>query len=154
MNKAGNTSLISKKTDDAYVEKKAKTLSKDQLVTYYYEALKRVMECTDQTYVTGFKIWQHELEWRERKVSKSGYLFFGAPNERSTAVPSRDFYLYFLHKVAVALCAHSPTRIHLTALLIAACAKSHGLKLVYRDKHIEGIPAKALPQIKLPPKAG
>lgn len=87
-----------KKTDDydAYVEKKADTLSKDQLDTYYYEALKRVMECTDQTYVTGFKIWQHELEWRERKVSKLGYLFFGAPNERSTAVPSRDFYLYFL----------------------------------------------------------
>jgi|GEM_PF-2993836 len=29
---------------------------------------------------------------------------------------------------------------------------THGLKLVYRDKHIEGIPEEALPQIKLPPK--
>ena len=87
-----------KKTDDydAYIERKAETLSKDQLDRYYYEALKRVMECTDQTYVTGFKIWQHELEWRDRKASKSGYLFFGAPNERSTAVPPRDFYLYFV----------------------------------------------------------
>jgi len=56
-------------------------------------------------------------------------------------------------KVAVTLRAHCPTRIHLTDLLIAACAKSHGLKLVYRVKHIEGIPAKAVPQIKLPPKA-
>lgn len=55
-------------------------------------------------------------------------------------------------KTAVSLRAQSPTRIHLTDLLIAACAKSHGLKLVYRDKHIEGIPEKALPQIKLPPK--
>jgi hypothetical protein len=54
------------------------------------------MECTDQTYVTGYKIWQHELEWLERKASRQGYLFFGAPNERSTAVPPRDFYLYFL----------------------------------------------------------
>jgi len=23
------------------------------------------MECTDLTYVTGYKIWQHELEWPE-----------------------------------------------------------------------------------------
>ncbi|KMY65633.1 ATPase [Desulfocarbo indianensis] len=87
-----------KKTDDfdALIEKRAETLDSSQLDRYYYEALKRVMECTDQTYVTGYKIWQHELEWLERKAARQGYLFFGAPNERSTAVPSRDFYLYFL----------------------------------------------------------
>jgi len=54
------------------------------------------MECQDATYVTGYKIWQHELVWQEHKAARSGYLFFGAPNERSTAVPQRDFYLYFL----------------------------------------------------------
>ena len=54
------------------------------------------MECADETYVTGYKIWEHELEWRDRRASRLGYLFFGAPNERSTAVPPRDFYLYFL----------------------------------------------------------
>jgi predicted nucleic acid-binding protein len=43
-------------------------------------------------------------------------------------------------------------RIHLTDLLIAACAKAHGCHLVYRDKHIEGINADVLPQIKLPAK--
>ncbi len=32
----------------------------------------------------------------ERKAARLGYLFFGAPNERSTAVPPRDFYLYFI----------------------------------------------------------
>ena len=53
---------------------------------------------------------------------------------------------------AVALRALCPARVHLTDLLKAACAKTHGLKLVYRDKHIRGIPEKALPQIKLPPK--
>jgi len=94
----GQYYLDLKKTDDydAYIDRKAETLSKDQLDRYYYEALKRVMECTDQTYVTGFRIWQHELEWRERKACKLGYLFFGAPNQRSTAVPSRDFYLFFI----------------------------------------------------------
>ena len=54
------------------------------------------MECTDQTYVTSYKIWEHELEWLERKTTRQGYLFFGAPNERSTAIPPRDFYLYFI----------------------------------------------------------
>jgi hypothetical protein len=87
-----------KKTDDfdALIEKRAESLDTTQLDRYYYEALKRVMECTDQTYVTGYKIWQHELEWLERKAARQGYLFFGAPNERSTAVPPRDFYLYFI----------------------------------------------------------
>lgn len=87
-----------KKTDDfdALIERKAETLSDDQLDRFYYEALRRVMECQDATYVTGYKIWQHELEWQERRVARTGYLFFGAPNERSTAVPQRDFYLYFI----------------------------------------------------------
>ena len=87
-----------KKTDDfdAIIEKKAEFLEDNELDRYYYEALRRVMECTDQTYATGYKIWQHELEWLERKAARMGYLFFGAPNERSTAVPPRDFYLYFI----------------------------------------------------------
>jgi len=87
-----------KKTDDfdALIEKRAESLDSSQLDRYYYEALRRVMECTDQTYVTGYKIWQHELEWLERKAARLGYLFFGAPNERSTAVPPRDFYIYFI----------------------------------------------------------
>lgn len=87
-----------KKTDDfdALIEKRAESLDQGQLDRYYYDALRRVMECTDQTVATGYKIWQHELEWLERKAARQGYLFFGAPNERSTAVPPRDFYLYFI----------------------------------------------------------
>jgi len=87
-----------KKTDDfdALIDKRAESLGQAQLDRFYYEALKRVMECQDATYVTGYKIWQHELVWQEHKAARSGYLFFGAPNERSTAVPERDFYLYFI----------------------------------------------------------
>ena len=81
---------------DALIERRAESLEASQLDRYYYEALKRVMECTDLTYVTGYKIWQHEVEWLERKAARNGYLFFGAPNERSTAVPPRDFYIYFM----------------------------------------------------------
>ena len=94
----GQVYLDLKKTEDydALIEKRAESLDSTQLDRYYYEALKRVMECTDQTYVSGYRVWEHELEWIERKVARRGYLFFGAPNERSTAAPPRDFYLYFL----------------------------------------------------------
>ena len=87
-----------KKTDDfdALIEKRAESLDTARLDRYYYEALRQVMECTDHTYVTGYRIWEHEIEWRERKAARQGYLFFGAPNERSTAVPPRDFYVYFV----------------------------------------------------------
>lgn len=87
-----------KKTDDfdALIDKRAESLGQAQLDRFYYEALKRVMECQDATYVTGYKIWQHELVWQNHKTSRTGYLFFGAPNERSTVVPQRDFYLYFI----------------------------------------------------------
>jgi hypothetical protein len=44
----------------------------------------------------AFQIWQHEIEWQDRKAGRLGYLFFGAPNDRSTAVPTREFYLYFI----------------------------------------------------------
>lgn len=86
-----------KKTDDfdALIQTRAESLDSSQLDRSYYEALKQAMECTDQTYVTGYKIWERELEWLERKTMRQGYVFFGAPNERSTAVPARDFYLYF-----------------------------------------------------------
>jgi len=87
-----------KKTDDfdALVDNRAERLGDSQLDRFYYEALKRVMECQDATYVTGYKIWQHELTWQDHKAARTGYLFFGAPNERSTVVPQRDFYLYFI----------------------------------------------------------
>ncbi len=81
---------------DSLIAKKAETLGPGQLDRHYFAALTRVMEATDTTYVTGYKIWEHEVEWRERKAERAGYLFFGAPNERSTAQPPRDFYLYFL----------------------------------------------------------
>lgn len=81
---------------DSLIEKRADALSEDQLDRYYFDALARVLECADSTYVPGFRIWEYELEWRSHKVGRPGYLFFGAPNERSTAQPPRDFYVYFL----------------------------------------------------------
>jgi hypothetical protein len=88
-----------KKVDDydALVEKRCETLDDNALDRYYYDALTQVLECADvPVHVTNYQIWQHEVEWREKKAPRLGYLFFGAPNERSTAIPQRDFYLYFI----------------------------------------------------------
>jgi hypothetical protein len=86
-----------KKTQDfdAILAQKAQKLSDDQLDRYYYAALRRAMECRDETDVTGYAIWEHGVPWRERNVERRGWLFFGAPNERSTAAPPHDFNLYF-----------------------------------------------------------
>ena len=82
---------------DAQIEKRAEALSDDALDRAYYSALMQLMECTDEhAYVTGYKIWQHQIEWQERRVERNGYLFLGAPNDRPTAQPERDFYIYFI----------------------------------------------------------
>lgn len=83
---------------DSLIDKRAETLGDEQLDGYYFEALRRVvMEDPDkEPYRSGFRIWEHELEWRERKAGRSGYLFFGRPDERSNTQPPRDFYIYFL----------------------------------------------------------
>lgn len=94
----GQYYLDLKKTDDydALIERRAESLDITQMDRYFFTALKQVMELTDTTYVSGYNIWEYELEWREKRASRQGYLFFGSPNERSTAVPQRDFYLYFI----------------------------------------------------------
>ncbi|RDE49561.1 MAG: ATP-binding protein [Candidatus Accumulibacter meliphilus] len=83
---------------DSLIDKRAESLSDSQLDRYYFDGLRRVVleDAEAPTYVSGYRIWEHELEWRERKAGRSGYLFFGAPNERSTAQPPRDFYIYFI----------------------------------------------------------
>ena len=94
----GQYYLDIKKTQDydAEIEKRAESLGNTQLDRAYFNALVRAMECPVVTYLTGFKIWQFELAWKEKNTGRQGYLFFGTPNERSTASPPRDFYIYFL----------------------------------------------------------
>jgi energy-coupling factor transporter ATP-binding protein EcfA2 len=87
-----------KKTDDydALIEKRTESLDDFQLDRYYYEALKQALELTDEPYLPNARVWQDDLEWANRRTTRRGYLFFGAPNERATAIPQRDFYLYFI----------------------------------------------------------
>lgn len=82
---------------DAQIEKRAESLDHSALDRAFYGAIKQLMEQTDETvYVSGHRIWQYQIEWQEHRVERDGYLFFGAPNDRPTAQPDRDFYVYFI----------------------------------------------------------
>ena len=100
-NKENGQYFIDLKKDvdfDALIEQKAESLDDAQLDRFYFDALQRIVleDPEKPMHVTGYRIWEHELEWRDRRAGRDGYLFFGAPNERSTAQPPRDFYLYFV----------------------------------------------------------
>jgi len=81
---------------EAIVEKRAESLDKSFLDNAYYSALARILERVDSYYPGTHRAWEYELEWREHRASRLGYLFFGAPNQRSTAQPPREFYIYFV----------------------------------------------------------
>jgi hypothetical protein len=82
---------------DALIEKRAEILDDSILDRYYFQTLTQLLDYNSVTTAApGYNVWQYELEWQQRRVTRQGYLFFGSPNERSTAQPPRDFYLYFL----------------------------------------------------------
>ncbi len=83
---------------EAQVDKKVSSLDPvpDIYDRYYFDILARVLDITSSAHVPGMRIWAYEVEWPGHKVTRPGYLFFGSPNERSTAQPPRTFYLYFL----------------------------------------------------------
>ena len=81
---------------DQRIEERAASLDDARLDGAYFRALETVLEQRDTPYVAGYRIWAYELNWAAKRVARLGYLFMGAPNERSTAQPPRDFYVYFL----------------------------------------------------------
>lgn len=86
-----------KKTEDfdALIDKRVDSLNEEDLDLAYFNVLQQVMEATDPSEFTGFRIWESSMPWKEKNVTKLGWLFFGVPSERSTAQPPRDFYVYF-----------------------------------------------------------
>ena len=98
-NKDNNQFFIDlKKTDDfdAIIEQKAQTLGSEVLNRAYHKALYNILECSDLPDTDYRNLWGDEIIWAERNSGRMGWLFFGTPNERSTAYPPRDFYLYFI----------------------------------------------------------
>lgn len=81
---------------DQQIEQRADTLDDEELDHAYYQAMAQVLSVSDEPYVAGYRIWQYDLPWATNNADRRGYLFMGAPNERSTAQPPRDFYIYFI----------------------------------------------------------
>jgi hypothetical protein len=81
---------------DRRIEERATHLDEHRLDGAYFRALEEVLAQTDQPWVASYRIWRYELPWLSKNVTRAGYLFMGAPNERSTAQPPQDFYIYFL----------------------------------------------------------
>lgn len=81
---------------DQKIHERGDFMDKPDLNTYFYDALRQALNLSDTTYLTGYSIWFYELPWADHKVTRPGYFFFGPPDERTTAQPPRDFYVYFL----------------------------------------------------------
>ena len=82
---------------DAKIQARADFIGEDDTLNkYYYQIILKAMEWDRPEYVKDRRIYQYELLWEEKNVERTGYLFMGLPNERTTAHPPRNFYIYFL----------------------------------------------------------
>ncbi len=81
---------------DAKIGERGDFFDDVDLNPYFFDALRQALNLSDTTYINTYRIWFYELPWAEHKVTRPGYLFFGMPDERSTAQPPRDFYVYVL----------------------------------------------------------
>lgn len=81
---------------DDLIQNRGEELNGESLDRYYFQVLKQATKPDDNPCIDGYRIWPYEITWKARSVTRAGYLFFGAPNERSTAQIERDFYIYML----------------------------------------------------------
>ena len=80
---------------DARIRERGEAMDDNELNRYFFDALRQVIGLSATTYDNHANIWAYELPWTPKKVTRPGYLFFGLPDQRSTAQPPRDFYVYF-----------------------------------------------------------
>ena len=81
---------------DEKIKQKASLLGTDELNRYFYQVTYSCLEWEKKQYVSGFNIYEHDLNWQSHNIFREGYLFMGLPGERSTAQPERDFYIHIM----------------------------------------------------------
>ncbi len=81
---------------DQKIKDYAATMADGQKDEYFFKFLEINLPLDHNTYRTGFKIWEHTVEWKSHKTYRDGYIFFGNPNEKSTTHPRQHFYMYFM----------------------------------------------------------
>ena len=81
---------------DAKIGERGDFMARSDLDRFFFDGLRQTLGLGEGTYVPGHSIWLYEAPWPSHQVTRPGYLFFGAPDERSTAQPPRDFYVYMV----------------------------------------------------------
>jgi hypothetical protein len=81
---------------DQKIKDYAATMADAQKDEYFFKFLEVNLPLSHDTYRTGFRIWEHTIEWKSHKTYRDGYIFFGNPNEKSTTHPRQHFYIYFM----------------------------------------------------------
>jgi hypothetical protein len=81
---------------DQKIKDYAATMTDSQKDEYFFKFLEVNLPLDHDTYRTGFRIWEHSIDWKSHKTYRDGYIFFGNPNEKSTTHPRQHFYMYFM----------------------------------------------------------
>jgi hypothetical protein len=81
---------------DQKIKDYAATMADGQKDEYFFKFLEINLPLDYDTFRTGFRIWEHSIEWKSHKTYRDGYIFFGNPNEKSTTHPRQHFYMYFM----------------------------------------------------------
>lgn len=81
---------------DQKIKDYAATMADSQKDEYFFKFLEVNLPLDHDTYRTGFRIWEHSIDWKSHKTYRDGYIFFGNPNEKSTTHPRQHFYMYFM----------------------------------------------------------
>ena len=81
---------------DEKIKQKASLMADGELNRYFYQVVYSCLEWDKKQYVSGFNIYEHDLNWDSHNIFREGYLFMGLPGERSTAQPERDFYIHIM----------------------------------------------------------
>ena len=81
---------------DEKIKQKASLMAEGELNRYFYQVVYSCLEWDKKQYVSGFNIYEHDLNWDSHNIFREGYLFMGLPGERSTAQPERDFYVHIM----------------------------------------------------------
>jgi len=81
---------------DEKITQRAATISEDSLNSHFFDVIYSCLDWDVSEYVASFKIYEHTLNWYSNNIFRRGYLFLGKPEDRSTAQPPEDYYIYFL----------------------------------------------------------
>lgn len=98
-NEVNNQYYLDLKKDidyDEQIKNQAAIIDDSTLNNYYFNIIYSCMDWNKIEHVTNFRIYQHSINWNSHNMYRNGYLFLGTPNNRPTAQPPEDYYIYFL----------------------------------------------------------